>query len=277
MNRRFRPWLCLMLVAISGCERPARKTAGGEDGKSPPAATRARRDGAEDAPDPRLGIRTAFADAREIPDAGERHKALAALVWEAHEIDPALANEAFSQLETDSPEKILLLQHFAMRLTDEDPQRALEWAASLGSEREIEAARARIAMVVADADPRRAAEMLAESVIESRELDVAIVQVLQHWTARNATEAAEWVAVFPSGELREAAVKTVLSQWVGESPDAAFAWMDSLTGDAMRRDAAHALQDAYLEQAPLARGKWLESAPPGLRLLLEEAARQADK
>lgn len=271
MIRRIQPWFWLALLALPSCDRAADHAARGDDagGKPPPRITRAKRGGTAEAPDPRPGIRAAFAEARRISNEMERHKALAAVVWEAHEVEPALADEAFSLLETDSPEKILLQQHFAMRLADQDPQQALAWADALESEREKEAARARIALVVADTDPRRAAEILAESTMENRELDVAIVQVLQHWTAQNPTEAAAWLVVFPPGGFREAGMKTVLGQWARQSPAAAMGWLDSLTDAVVHAEASRALHELYQEQIPETRAEWLENAPPAVRALLE--------
>ena len=47
-----------------------------------------------------------------------REKELADVAWNALEIDPDLARDAFLQLPLDSAEKIRLIRHYAMRLAD---------------------------------------------------------------------------------------------------------------------------------------------------------------
>jgi hypothetical protein len=60
-------------------------------------------------------------------------------------------------LPTDSAEKIRLIQHYSRRLAEQNPDKALAWTATHGTEQEIAAAHGQIAWVLAETDPPRAA------------------------------------------------------------------------------------------------------------------------
>jgi hypothetical protein len=204
----------------------------------------------------------------------ERDKLLAQVAWNAMELDPELAREAFESLMLESPDRIALIQHYAMRMADADPEEALKWAATLQSEREAAAARVRIALVLADADPARGANLLSEFGLANREFEVAVVQVLQRWSNKSPRDAAAWVAVFPAGEFRKAGVETVATGWLGSNPQAAFEWLTSLSDDAIRMEAGDAFAKSFLQQTPETREAWIGYADPQIREKLSHALRQ---
>jgi hypothetical protein len=272
MMTRLLPWICLLLLLPASCRRPDESKPRGDDAaQAGPQSTKPGRPAREQQPDPRAEFRKALAKADKLETREARDKTIAALAWEALELDPEFARETFGMVSPESQERIPLIQHFAMRMADENPDAALEWAGTLGSEREIEAARAQIALVIADADPARAANLLSESAMESRELDVAIVQVLQHWANQKPSDAAAWVVLFPAGEFRKAGVQTVVSQWAESDPSAAFAWVAGLGDEGIRDEATRAMTDAFLQQAPEIRESWLRHADPRTREKLQQA------
>ena len=211
-----------------------------------------------------LRERLVAASALESPAA--REKALAEIAWDAIEIAPETAHEAFRLLSPGSPEKLRLIRHYAMRLAAQNVDEALAWAASLESEIEISAATGHIALEIAETDPVRAANLLSESGIEGRDFDVALVQVVQRWAANAPADAAAWVVGFPPTAARKAGIQAVVEPWLRRDLGAAFAWVESLQDSALRAEAIAGLQAAIDQQPGEIRDEWLRH--PGAQSLL---------
>jgi hypothetical protein len=173
-----------------------------------------------------------------------REKTIADVAWNALETDPELAWEALLQLPTDGTEKIRLLQHYAMRLAERNPEEALAWASSLGTSEEVSAACGQIALILAETDPQRAATLLSESGIAGRTFDVATVQVIQRWVAQSPSHAAAWVALFPPGAAREAGIKIIAEQWLACDALAAIVWSGTLHEEGFSEEVARAMKGA---------------------------------
>ncbi|MDP3849877.1 MAG: hypothetical protein Q8Q59_05180 [Luteolibacter sp.] len=268
-------WICLGLLTLAACKQSdTSDSAAVKDSPADkrPASTKSSQSGRDERPDPRKNLREAAARAEKIEEIRAREKALAEVAWNALELDPEFAMEMFERLSADGPERILLIQHFAMRMANEDPDAALEWAEVLGTERETAAAQARIALVIADSDPRRAANLLSESGISSREFDVAIVQVLQSWAGQNAPEAAAWVVMFPPGGFRKAGVEAVVTEWAQSDAPAAFSWLAGLNDVAVRNEATHAMAAAWRQQEPELQESWLRAADARTRDIILKTA-----
>jgi hypothetical protein len=269
---------CLWLGLLAGaCEKS--KQAADSSGETPavPRVTRKERPPPERAPDVRKKLRGALANASDIDSPAERDRAVSAVAWDALELDPELAREAMDKLTPDGPERISLLQHVAMRMAEENPDAALEWAAALGTESEKAAAFGRIALVLADTDPERAANLLSESGIEGRTFDVAVVQVLGRWAEKSPADAAAWVAMFPPGNSREAGIKSVISRWTGNDPAAAFSWMAGIQDEAVRGESAQAAAEALIRQPETVREEWLGLMEGTLRSEIEARWEAAKK
>ena len=264
------------LLLIAACDRPE-KSGRKAEGDAGPTITRSHRPLREEPPDLKQKLREEFAQARMSAEPEERDKLLAQVAWNAMELDPELAREAFECLMLESPERIALLQHFAMRMADANPDEALKWAASLESEREMAAARARIALVIADADPARAANLLSEFGLANREFEVAVVEVLQRWSDKNPQDAAAWVAIFPPGEFRKAGVETVVSRWLGNNAQAAFGWLSGVDDEEIRTEAGDTFAKKFLQQTTEVRESWLGYADPRTREKLSHALRHPNE
>jgi hypothetical protein len=267
-------WFGLLFVC---CDKPGGKDA--YQGDDAPAARVARRGHAprEQSPGTPDARRMILQAAVAIESPAAREKALADVAWNALEIDPELACEAFQQLPAGSAEKLRLIQHYAMRLAEQDLDEALAWAASLGTEQEISAAHGQIALVIAEADPQRAANLLSESGIVGREFDVAVVQVLQRWAAQSAPDAAAWAVSFPPGAAREAGIKLIVARWVETDAQATLSWMAALHDAVVRKEAFLAMEEALLQQPRDIRDAWLQQADAGIRSELEQQHGQAMK
>lgn len=265
--------LCLWLavtLCLASCDRSVRQDREADE-KPGPRVTKSDRAPRDHSRVP--SARDALVRAESLADAGERDKALAQIVWDTIETDPVLAREALGKITADSVEKIPLIQHFAMRMADEDVEAALEWASTLESEREAAAARVRIALVVADVDPARAAGLLSEHGLANREFDVAVVQVLQHWADKSPPDAAAWVAMFPPGDFRKEGIRAVVPQWTQDNPQAAFSWLADQPDEGIRMEAGDAIVERFLAQPPEIRETWLKYADPQVREKLSHALR----
>ncbi len=267
-------WPGLLLVS---CDKSATSDSRkGEDSSAPPV----RRSGhapRENPPTPRHELRKKLRAAASDPSPEAREEIIADVAWSALEIDPELAREAFLQLSADHPQKILLIQHFSMRLTEQNPDEALAWADTLANERDIAAAKGQIALVLAETDPQRAANLISESGIVGREFDVAVVQVLQRWAAKSAPDAAAWAISFSPSPARTAGISVSVSQWAKADAKSAITWMDSLEDKGIRNEALLAMEEAILQQPSEVKDAWLQHAPAGFLAELEDQREQAMK
>jgi hypothetical protein len=264
----------LLLVC---CDKP-READAPKDETAPAASTKRRGHiPREEAPDKPAELRQLFETALAIESAAQREKALADIAWSALEIDPNLAHEAFLKLPAGSPGKIRLIQHYAMRLAEQNPDEALAWADTLGTEQETAAAKSLIAVAIAETDPQRAANLLSESGIAGREFDVTLVQVIQRWAAQSPPDAGGWVSTFPPGPARAAAVRVIAEQWLPRDARAAFDWLGGMKDAELRKETARAMEGIILQQPKDIREAWLEHADARVRNELEEQLAPAIK
>ena len=221
---------------------------------------------------PVVDLRTALLEAVAMENTTVRHEAVAALAWRAVSEDLAVAREALGHLPADATkQRTPLVRHLAMQLAHEDPEAALAWAESLGGGRETALAEARIALVIADSDPRRAATMLADSGDAGRERDVAIVQVLQHWSAREPAAAADWLTMFPAGNFRKAGMHAVISRWLAADAPTAMGWLGSLQEPELRGEALATAAGVLASHPAETREAWLDAADAATRAAIQDA------
>jgi hypothetical protein len=200
----------------------------------------------------------------------EREKALAAIAWEAIETDQQIAHEAFAKLSPSSPEKIRLIQHYAMRLAAQDIDKATEWAEKLETETEKSAALSQIAVLLSETDPQSAANLLVAADIPGRDFDVAAVQVIQRWASQSPSDAAAWVSMFPQNPVREAGVKIIAERWLSTDASAAFAWLSGMKDTELRQETACAMEGVILQQRAITRAAWLQHANTTIQEELEQ-------
>ena len=210
-----------------------------------------------------------FAEISALPEQ-ERDKAWADLAWEMIDTEPESARHAFSQLSPGSREKIRLLQHFATRFHEQDPEQAIEWALALEHQEEKTAAISAIAVCLAEDHPREAARLLSEHAQPGHETDVAAVQVVQRWSAQSPAEAAAWVTRFPDTPARDAGLKIIAHHWLSTDPPAAIKWLGDLPSSPLRQQAARAMRGVILTATPEQRDAWQQFADPSIRQELDQ-------
>ena len=217
-----------------------------------------------------------FAEVEQL-EGPEREQALASIAWDSMETDEPSAQRAFSAMSPGSREKTLLIQHFAARLFERQPEEVVSWALALEHPMEKSAAIAAIAVAMAETDPQSAAALLSEHAEPGHALDVAAVSVIQRWAAKSAPDAATWVTRFPESAVRQAGLGTVATSWLASDASAAFQWLDAMPASAMRQQAARAMQGVILTQQSAVRDAWLQHASPSLRSELDAQTEAAMK
>lgn len=265
---------CLLLVC---CEKPSSSDQRTADSASVRRKTRDqnRRQVPKTEWETPATLRNKYGDAAGIESPAERGRAIAALAWNALELDPELASEAFLQLPEDSPERIRLIQHYAMRIAEHNREKAIAWANTLRSDLESSSALSQIALTLAETDPRGSANLLSESGIAGRDFDVAVVQVIQRWAAKSPPEASAWVVAFQPGPARESGIKHIAAQWLQADARAAISWLVMLEDAAVRKEVALGLEEAILQQPEGTRNAWWQHADAGIRNELEQQREKA--
>lgn len=266
-------WLSLLLVS---CDKQSQTHESGEKSEAPPKITKSQRPPSDASPEVRKKTRTALDEAKLIATPEEHDKSVAAIAWDNLELDPQLAIEAFQQLAPGSAERIRLIQHFAMRLAEQNLDEAVKWAESLATPEEKSIAYGRISLVLAVTDPARAANLISESGMAGREFDVAVVQVIQKWSATSPSDAAAWVVLFDPSEARSAGIRTVVSLWAGKDTQAALTWIGSLEDATLHQEAVAAMAEAILQQPASIQDDWKKLVNPEIRAAFEKLKQQAE-
>ena len=272
----FRPhqtlWLALLLVS---CDEPKKVTDVSEKNPSKPHATKSARATHGELLPTHQSQDSSITPPAESLTTEERNRELSATAWDAIETDPDLALKTFQQMTAGSEEKNLLLEHFAMRLADQDAEQAIQWANALTTDNEKSLAFGKIALVLSAKEPERAARLLSESGIPGRDLDVAVVQVVQRWAAKSPADAAAWVTLFSPGEARSAGVAELISVWIRQDSTAAFAWIPRLPDPSLRQEAERGAAQFILNEPPNDREALLKSATAGTRTEFEKLQTEA--
>jgi hypothetical protein len=226
---------------------------------------------------PQENFQKAAQQAESIASPEERNRALSAAAWDVIDTDPALARDGIQKMTAGSEEKNRLIEHLAMRLAEGELDEATAFAKSLGTEGERSLAYGKIALVLSAEQPERAAHLLSESGIASRDFDVAVVQVLQRWAALSPQDAAAWVMLFDQSDARSAGLHEVVSVWLRQEPAAAFAWIPGIPNEKIRREAMEAAAQSLNDFPENERGELLKSASLEIQSQLKKLSTEAGK
>jgi hypothetical protein len=215
----------VLVLLLSACEKKSEPAHGESNSERPAKPTRTERpERSEDELDPKVSLREALDTAEKEGDPAAREKALAAVAWDGIDVDRELAQKAFAGLTPGGEAARRLVAHFAMRMADDDPEAALEWARGLEQAEERSDAISRIAVVISTSDPKRAAALATDEVPEGLMRDRASVQIVQRWSQSAPADAAQWVATFPEGKARQAALESLAGSWLGADAPAFATW-----------------------------------------------------
>lgn len=262
-------FLTLLSLWLVSCEKSKNQAAVTEQSKQARVTKSERPERDELAATP-AELREMMKRAVTIQSPQEREQALQEIVWNAIEIDPDLAQEAFLQMTPGSEEKNQLIQHFAMTLAGENHEAAMQWAAGLKNDQEKALALNSIALVLSENDPVKAAQILSDSGVAGRDLDVAVVQVIQRWADISPTDAAVWVQLFDSGEARQAGLKAIISTWIRADPRGTMSWISSLQRPEIYQDATLGMAETIFDLPVSEQEEMLKIAAPEVRAHFEK-------
>lgn len=269
MIARTLPLLCCALV-LAACDKSKKSAHELADEPNKPRVTKSHRSPPEVPLKPRDQLLAAFKQAEAMSAPEERNLALAAAIWDALELDPELARQGLQKLTAGSEEKNRLIQHFAMRLTEQNVDEAVQWATALETEEEKSQAFGKIALVLSATEPEQAAHLLSDSGVAGREFDVAVVQVVQRWAAQAPAAAAAWVIRFDEGEARRAGLKETVAVWARSAPQAAFSWIAGIQDAQIREEAVTGMLQNILDQPESGQQDLLKLAPPEMQAAFEK-------
>ena len=275
MIARIMPPLCCALV-LAACDKSQKSASESAAEPNKPRVTKSHRSTPEVALKPRDQLAAAFKQAEEINAPEEKNRALAAAIWDALELEPELARQGLQKLTAGSEEKNRLIQHFAMRLTEQNVDEAVQWATALETEDEKSQAFGKIALVLSVDDPERAAQLLSDSGVAGREFDVAVVQVVQRWAAQAPAAAATWVIRFDEGEARRAGLKETVAVWARSDPQAAFSWIAGIQDAQIREEAVTGMVQNIFDQPDGVQRDLLKLAPPEMQATFEKLKAESD-
>jgi hypothetical protein len=269
MNIAHITFLTLLSLWLVSCEKSKNQATIAEQSKQARVTKSERPERDELAATP-VELREMMKRAVAIQSLQEREQALQEIVWNAIEIDPDLAQEAFLQMTPGSEEKNQLIQHFAMTLAGENHEAAMQWAAGLKNDQEEALALNSIALVLSENDPVKAAQILLDSGVAGRDLDVAVVQVIQRWADISPTDAAAWVQLFDSGEARQAGLKAIISTWIRADPRGTMSWISSLQRPEIYQDATLGMAETIFDLPKSEQEEMLQIAAPEVRAHFEK-------
>jgi hypothetical protein len=182
--------------------------------------------------------------------------------------------KAFGQIDLTQRECQVrdLLTHWAMQ----DPEAALNWAASQENPAVRRSARSTVCHTVAEKDPRRAVELALAHDADQESDDTLLDHLAMLWLQKEAIPALEWargqpggewkdrllsklsfvlsksdpvtaaqlVADLPSGEMQDEAAIAVLHQWALQDASAARQWATGFSEPGLRERAYAEIPDA---------------------------------
>jgi hypothetical protein len=163
----------------------------------------------------------------QLPDTGWKQKFLAQASLDVISENPMQAVNLAQQMDPGSSQTNLL-QTVASDWISNDPSKALDWIMSVNDPAMQQQLIAAATKAYAVTDPALSAEWLVSSVQSEIVLNDTLPTILEIWAAKDPAAAANWVAQFPEGSLRETAIETVASQWVQSDSVAAAKWIVTL-------------------------------------------------
>lgn len=245
-----------VLTASCGKQREKQETVA-PDEKSARSKERVADSRGDDGPEAKVALRENYETALALGDPEAREKALEQIAWDGIDVDPHLAREAFESLKPDSAATRKLVAHFAGRLSDTDPEQAIEWARTLEQEQERAEAFGRIAVVIAAKDPVRGAALATEELPAGKIRDRAVVQVVQRWSQASPAAAADWLAGTPAGAARSAGMKIIVDHWLETDTPALAGWVESREAKDLRMESLLAVAKALRVEKPELRAEKL--------------------
>lgn len=143
-----------------------------------------------------------------LPDDQAKSDATINLGYEAARVDPQLALQLAESIPA-SAQRDDLLVHAVSQWAGADSLSALGWARQINDPGLRQHLISAIATALAKVDGAAAATMVAQLLSPGKEQDRAAIAVVQRWAQASPKEAADWVALYPAGPARVAALRSL--------------------------------------------------------------------
>jgi hypothetical protein len=163
----------------------------------------------------------------QLPDTEWKRNVLIGASLEVLSKDPA---EAINLAQRMNPgiAQTNVLRSVAYDWMSRDPDAALDWILNVNDPPLRETLIAAGAEAAAATDPDLAAGWLVSTVKSEGILNDTALHIIETWIAKDPAGAANWVARFPDGSTREAAVGIVSRLWLQSDRGAATVWIQNL-------------------------------------------------
>lgn len=149
--------------------------------------------------------------ARSLANDTERFRALAAVANEAVRFDPMSALEVAVKLPANSQCNDLI-RRAAAEWAANDPSNAVAWAKQIPDVSLRAQVLASEATAWAGQEPRAAAVLAVTELPAGRLQDDTVMTIVERWARQQPQAAADWVAQFPAGPLRDTALQNIRAQ-----------------------------------------------------------------
>lgn len=163
----------------------------------------------------------------QLPDTGWKQKFLTDAGLGVLSKNPMEAINLAQRMNPGSAQTSLL-QTVASDWIGSDPDKALDWIVSVNDPLLQEQLVAAGAKTYAATDPGLAAAWFVSSVKSEEVLNNNLPNLVEIWAAKDPPAAADWVAQFPDGDMRRAALDIIVSRWLQSDPGTASAWIQTL-------------------------------------------------
>lgn len=198
----------------------------------------------------------AVAWARQLPEPDDQQNSLIAIAYETARSAPLEAMKLAVGL-PPSESRDDLLTHAANQWAGNEPRTAAAWVSQIQDQDLRERLLASVVTTWSDQNAVEAAEFGLKSVSPGEQQDRLIVGVVQRWAQTEPRQAADWVARFPEGALRDTAIENLVSLWVDRSFEQAGDWLNGLAPGAVRDVGVSALVSRTLPIAPDVAAEWV--------------------
>lgn len=208
-----------------------------------------------------------FAAAQEEPDSRARSAETIAREKIKGGIDSAAA---WADTLTDPDMKRGAAEAIAGQYTRTDPAKAAEYLKQFAAEEWAGRSIGDLAQTMAQKDPQKALDFAA--TVAGPGQARAYRSAIEEWTDKDATAASAYVNQMPLGDNRDAASYAVAREVAGDDPSAAIVWASSIGNEKQREEALIDVGRTYFREQPEAAAQWL--AQSGLSAEAQQQVQQ---
>lgn len=153
--------------------------------------------------------------ATQLSNPTERSMVLGYVCFEEANIDPNRAVQVLDNSEVNSVRREIIVENLAQQWANQDLGPLYNQVDKLPPGDERESLFKSIALSQSQTNPRLAAQMIIDKMTPGPLQIDAVMYVLRPWARQDMAGAQEWVSQFPSGELRDKAMRVLAGNLYG--------------------------------------------------------------